>query len=58
MRIPSFHASRAGFGSVVAAAARSANFVFGIFWTREIIVDRFDSTDSATTTTARKWFIG
>lgn len=57
MRIPSFHASRAA-RSVVAAAARSANFVFGIFWTREVIVDRFDSTDSATTTTARKWFIG
>ena len=57
MRIPSFHASRAA-RSVVAAAARSANFVFGIFWTREVIIDRFDSTDSATTTTARRWFIG
>jgi len=57
MRIPSFHASRAA-RSVVAVAARSANFVFGIFWNREVIVDRFDSTDSATTTTARRWFIG
>jgi len=55
MRIPSFHASRAA-RSVVAAAARSANFVFGIFWNREVIVDRFDSTVSDTT--ARKWFIG
>ena len=58
MIIPSFHASRAGFGAAVVAAVRSANFVFGIFWTREVIVDRFDSTDSATTTTARGWFIG
>ena len=57
MRIPSFHASRAA-RSVVAAAARSANFMFGIFWTREVIIDRFDSADSAVTTTARRWFIG
>ena len=58
MRIPSFHARRAGFGEAVAAATRSANFVFGIFWTREVIIDRFDSADSAVTTTARRWFIG
>ena len=58
MRIPSFHASRTGFGAAVIIAVRSANFVFGIFWDREVVVNRFDSTDSATTTTARKWFVG
>lgn len=57
MILPSFHASRAA-RSVVVVAARSANFVFGIFWNREVIVNRFDSTVSATTTTARNWFIG
>jgi hypothetical protein len=56
MRIPSFHASRVGFASVVVGVVKSANFVFGIFWNREVIVDRFDSAVSDTT--ARKWFIG
>lgn len=58
MIIPTFHASRAGFGAAVASVVRSANFVFGIFWDREVIVNRFDSINSATTTTARRWFIG
>lgn len=37
-------------------SAKTANFVFKIFWDREVVVDRFDS--AFTNTAVRKWFVG
>jgi hypothetical protein len=36
---------------------KSTVYVFNIFWDKEVIVNRYDTTSTTTETTARGWFI-
>jgi hypothetical protein len=53
--IPSYKASI--YASMpTAVALRTYPNVFYVFWDTETVLNRYDSTDSAVTTTARGWF--